>query len=169
MIEVFPNTLRFDGRSYACALGRAGIIARADKREGDGATPEGIYPIRSVWYRPDRIALPPIAFSSFPITPADGWCDDPGHPDYNRHVTLPFKASHERLWRDDGRYDILAVLGHNDDPAVPNLGSCIFWHIAAEDYAVTAGCVATKAEDLLSLLPLLSAQSEIHIHQAVSR
>lgn len=164
MIEVFSNnTLRFDGRSYACALGRAGIIARADKREGDGATPDAIYPIRSVWYRPDRITLPPIPFPSSLITPSDGWCDDPSHPDYNLHVKLPFSASHETLWRDDNRYDLIAVLGHNDDPPVPGMGSCIFWHVTEENYAPTAGCIATSAEDLLAILPRLTVTETIRV------
>jgi len=168
MIEVYADgTLTYAGRSYVCALGRAGIIARAEKREGDGATPDGTYPIRSVWYRPDRIQLPKLNFPIHEITRTDGWCDDPLHPDYNRHVKLPFPASHENLWRpenEDHRYDILVVLGHNDDPVIPNRGSCIFWHVAEENYAPTAGCVAMSAQDLLVLLPQLSAQTKIYIN-----
>jgi len=170
MIQVFPDgRLVFDGRTYDCALGRSGIIDAADKREGDGATPTGIYPIRSVWFRPDRITLPPVNFHTHEITRTDGWCDDPAHPDYNRHVTLPFNASHEMLWREDHRYDIIVVLEYNDDPAVPGMGSCIFWHVAQDNYAPTAGCVAMAADNLLAILPQLPDGAVMEIRRVVIR
>jgi L,D-peptidoglycan transpeptidase YkuD (ErfK/YbiS/YcfS/YnhG family) len=86
------------------------------------------------------------------MTEEDGWCDDPADPAYNRHVRLPYPASAERLWRDDGIYDIVVVLGHNDDPPVAGLGSAIFLHIARPDYPPTQGCVAVAREDLEALL-----------------
>ncbi|HVZ13264.1 MAG TPA: L,D-transpeptidase family protein, partial [Bauldia sp.] len=83
----------------ACAIGRSG--KSANKREGDGATPVGAFRLRAVLYRPDRGARPRTALPVTAITPNSGWCDDPGHPAYNRPVTLPFAAGHERLWRND--------------------------------------------------------------------
>ena len=111
-----------------CALGRGGI--RADKREGDGATPTGKFALRRVFYRPDRELPPVTGLEAQPLNPTMGWCDDPAHDDYNRLVQLPHPASCERMWRDDALYDVLAVLGHNDDPPVPGLGSAIFLHPA---------------------------------------
>ena len=67
------------GRTLRCALGRGGI--RADKREGDGATPTGVYRLLRVLYRHDRRAAPATALPAAPLAPADGWCDDPAHPD----------------------------------------------------------------------------------------
>jgi L,D-peptidoglycan transpeptidase YkuD (ErfK/YbiS/YcfS/YnhG family) len=134
-----------------CALGKGGI--KLEKREGDGATPAGSWELKRVLYRPDRLprgvdtALPASA-----LTPSDGWCDDPAHPDYNRPVTLPFGASHEVLWREDGVYDVIGVLGHNDDPPLPGLGSAVFLHVARPDYSPTEGCVALALPDLLELL-----------------
>ena len=48
----------------------------------------------------------------------DGWCDDPGDRNYNRPVSLPYRASHEELWRNDHLYDVVVVLAHNDRPRV---------------------------------------------------
>ena len=165
IIHVHPdNTLVFQNQTYRCALGRAGIVPAVQKCEGDGATPAGTYPLREIWFRPDRSALPPLNFPTREITPTDGWCDAPDQPHYNQHVKLPFTASHENLWRADHRYDIIIVLGHNDDPSVPGRGSCIFWHIAEENYAPTAGCIATTADDLLAILAQLLAGTQMHIH-----
>lgn len=144
------HRLSWNGREMRCALGRSGILA--DKREGDGGTPVGAWPLRRVFHRPDRIAKPETALAASPLSPSDGWCDDPTHPDYNRPVTLPHPASCETMWREDGLYDVVVVLGHNDDPPVPGMGSAIFLHVAKPDYALTEGCVALSLSDLLELL-----------------
>src|ERR1700689_2079632 len=115
-----------DGRWTRCGLGPGGVAAVADKHEGDGATPAGAWPLRRVLYRPDRRAAPATGLPVAPLDPADGWCDAPGDPAYNRPVVLPYPASAERLWRDDHVYDLIVVLGHNDDPVVPRAGSAIF-------------------------------------------
>ncbi len=144
------GTLSWPGGRVRCALGKAGI--RTDKREGDGATPAGVWPLRRVLYRPDRGAAPRTALPITVITAQDGWCDDPVDPLYNRPVPLPYPARHERLWREDGLYDVLVVLGHNDDPVTPNRGSAIFLHVARPDYGPTEGCVALALPDLLTVL-----------------
>ena len=135
---------------WLCALGRGGV--RRHKREGDGATPEGTWPIRKILYRRDKLQLPGLAWPAAAIGPDDGWCDDPTSPLYNTAVTHPHSASAERLWRDDDLYDIIAVLGYNDRPLVPGLGSAIFLHVAHPGYAATQGCIALKKQDLISLL-----------------
>ncbi len=145
------GVLSWDGGQCRCALGRGGI--RADKREGDGATPSGRFVLRRALYRPDRLPAPPVSgLPASPIAPEDGWCDDPADPRYNRPVPLPCATSHEKLWRDDGLYDVVVVLGHNDDPPVPGLGSAIFLHVAKPGYLPTEGCVALALPDLLTLL-----------------
>lgn len=148
--------LAWPGGRVRCALGRTGIVAA--KREGDGATPAGAFPLRQVFYRPDRIAVPPAtALAVRALNDDDGWCDDPADPRYNRLVRLPYPGRHERLWRDDALYDLLAVIGYNDAPVVPGRGSAIFLHVAGTgpdggDYAATEGCVALGLADLLRLL-----------------
>ncbi len=132
------------------ALGRGGV--RADKMEGDGATPIGLLPLRRVFYRADRIVIPATTLPREPITATDGWCDDPHDRAYNRAVALPYPARHEELWRADAVYDLVVVLGWNDAPVVANRGSAIFLHLARPDYAPTDGCVALALPDLRWLL-----------------
>lgn len=162
-IMVFPSgRIAWNGRVRSCALGRSGF--RADKREGDGATPIGNFVLRRVLYRPDRLVKAPrTGLPVAPLAPEDGWCDDPAHPDYNRPVTLPHPASCERLWREDGVYDVIVVLGHNDDPPVPGSGSAIFMHVARPDYSPTEGCVALALPDLLELLGACMPADRIRI------
>jgi L,D-peptidoglycan transpeptidase YkuD (ErfK/YbiS/YcfS/YnhG family) len=125
---------------------------RALKREGDGATPRGLLRLREVFYRADRVARPCTRLPVRAIRPADGWCDADGDRNYNRPVLLPYQASAEAMWRTDGLYDLLGVLGHNDLPRRQGRGSCIFLHIAHEDLAPTAGCIALARKDLIKLL-----------------
>lgn len=141
----------FGQRTLRCALGRAGVLAADQKREGDGASPLGVWPIRKVLYRPDKGA-PETALPLEPIARDDGWCDDPEDKAYNRPIKLPFTGSFEKMWRDDHLYDLVVVLGHNDDPPQPYKGSCIFMHLAKAGYAPTEGCVALAREDLEAVL-----------------
>jgi L,D-peptidoglycan transpeptidase YkuD (ErfK/YbiS/YcfS/YnhG family) len=104
-----------------------------------------------VLYRADRVTLE-TALPAAALRPDDGWCDDPGDADYNRQVALPHRARCESLWRDDRVYDLIGVLGHNDSPVVPGLGSAIFLHVARDGFAPTQGCVALTPDDLLALL-----------------
>ncbi len=134
-----------------CAIGAAGIFH--DKREGDNATPAGNWPIIGGFYRPDRGPRPRAWRLLQALTPAMGWCDDPTSASYNRLVSLPFSAGHELMWRNDGLYDIVIVLGHNLHPRRKNRGSAIFLHCAREGFPSTAGCVALRKADLLRLLP----------------
>ena len=147
-----PGNFTFRGETLRAALGRSGV--RADKREGDEATPLAVLQLRRVLYRPDRGPPPQCAVPASPITPTDGWCDDPAHADYNRLVRLPIAGSAEALWRNDRVYDIIGVLGWNDRPVHPGHGSAIFLHPARQDYAPTEGCVALAPDDLKRVLAL---------------
>ncbi len=131
-------------------MGRSG--SRVRKREGDGATPVGIWPLRGVLYRADRVTRPRTPLPVTPILPNHGWCDDVRDANYNRPVPWPYRASAERLWREDHLYDIVAVLGFNDQPRIQGRGSAIFLHVAAPDFSPTEGCVALALEDLVKLL-----------------
>lgn len=144
--------LRWRDHAVRCALGRSGVTPASDKREGDGASPIGIWPMRQLLWRPDRIAAPATGLPAVELIPQAGWCDDPADPFYNRPVLLPYAASHEKLWREDHLYDLIVELGYNDDPVIPGNGSAIFLHVAQPDYSPTEGCVACALPDLLALL-----------------
>jgi L,D-peptidoglycan transpeptidase YkuD (ErfK/YbiS/YcfS/YnhG family) len=138
------------GHVFRAALGKGGV--RADKQEGDGATPSGLLPLRRVLYRADRVPAPVCSVPVEPIAPEDGWCDAPDSPSYNRRVRLPFDAGAEALWRADHLYDIVGVLGWNDSPVLRGRGSAIFLHVARDDLAPTEGCVGLRLGDLRTLL-----------------
>ncbi len=142
--------LLFQGKTYHAVLGRGGV--RRDKQEGDGATPAGLLPIRRILYRADRGPVPTCGFRREPIADTDAWCDDPTDRRYNLPVTLPFTSRYEAMWRTDPLYDIVAVLGWNDEPVVRGRGSAIFLHVARPDLAPTDGCVALPVQDLRDLL-----------------
>jgi L,D-peptidoglycan transpeptidase YkuD (ErfK/YbiS/YcfS/YnhG family) len=97
------------------------------------------------------------------INPDDGWCDAPGDPQYNTLVRLPFAGSHERMWRADRLYDLVLVIGYNDDPVVPGKGSAMFLHLARPDFGPTEGCVALTLGDALAALALLREGDRIRI------
>ena len=142
--------LRFRAETLRCALGAGGV--RAEKQEGDGATPVGLLPIRRILWRADRGPRPATALPAEPIAQDDGWCDDPTHADYNRPVRLPHPARHERLWREDAVYDVIGVLGWNDAPVRRGRGSAIFLHVARPGLAPTEGCIALPEKELRRLL-----------------
>lgn len=144
---------------FPCALGQTG--RRADKREGDGATPIGRWRIVRILYRRDRISRPRTAHPTAPIGPNDGWCDAVGDGNYNRFVRHPYRASAERLWREDHLYDVVVVLDHNASPRVQGRGSAIFMHVARPNFRPTAGCIALRLADLRRVLAALPAGAAI--------
>jgi L,D-peptidoglycan transpeptidase YkuD (ErfK/YbiS/YcfS/YnhG family) len=146
-----------------CALGRGGLVAAADKKEGDGKTPMGSWPVRRILYRPDKEEEPVSKFPITALSPTTGWCDAPQDTAYNQIVRHPWRASAEQLWRDDDVYDLIMVLGHNDDPVVPGSGSAIFVHIAREGFTPTEGCVAIAHDAIRKLITLMDIKDRIVI------
>jgi L,D-peptidoglycan transpeptidase YkuD (ErfK/YbiS/YcfS/YnhG family) len=142
--------LQYGPMRIPCTLGRSGC--RVHKREGDGATPAGVWRLQEVIYRPDRCRRPACRLTVRAMRNDEGWCDAVGDRNYNRRVRLPYRASAERLWRQDNLYDILIVLDFNASPRVQGRGSAIFMHIARCGYRPTEGCVALKPADLKRLL-----------------
>ena len=155
------GVLRCETATFACVLGRSGL--RLDKHEGDGATPAGRFALRRVLYRADRIAAPVTKLPLAAIARDDGWCDESTDPNYNRPVKLPYGASAEQMWREDGLYDLVVILGHNDAPVVPGHGSAIFLHVMSPEGLPTAGCVALTRDHLLSVLAVVDRDSFIAI------
>jgi L,D-peptidoglycan transpeptidase YkuD (ErfK/YbiS/YcfS/YnhG family) len=145
--------------SIPVVLGRAGI--RANKREGDGATPRGLFRLRRLWWRADRGPKPATGLPATRIDPAVAWCEDASDRRYNR----PFRRStHEpgdRLWRDDRLYDLIVEIDHNTRPRIAGRGSAVFLHVARPDRSPTAGCIALAAHDLRRLLARLGPHTRI--------
>ena len=142
-------------------VGAAGV--NSAKQEGDKATPAGKFPLPFGMYRQDRIKLPDTSLPMTPMREAHAWVDDPNDPKYNQLVELPYPAHVEEMWRADGIYDLLAVVGYNMNPTRPGAGSAIFLHIARPNFAPTEGCVAIERSALLNLIPLLGPESTLTI------
>jgi len=153
--------LEFGPYRMPCVLGRTGV--KALKREGDMATPRGRFRLRSVFYNPERSLRPGTQLALRPLRKIDGWCDCPHDRNYNRRISLPYRASAERLWREDNLYDLVVVLGHNDAPRIRNRGSAVFMHVARPGFLATEGCVALRASDLRRVLRIVTRRSEIVI------
>ncbi len=163
-VDAAALTLIADGVATPCVIGRSGPVAAADKREGDGHTPLGVFALREALLRPDRNINPPLTALPWRwLRPGDGWSDDPADPAYNRPVSHPHAFSAEHLWRDDGLYDVIVPLGYNDAPPVPGRGSAIFLHCTAPRHPTTDGCVAIDREALVALLPWLARGDTLEI------
>jgi len=157
-----PGKLIWQGKEYQCALGKSGT--RENKTEGDKATPAGCFPLREVFFRPDRIKNLKTNLSAKALARDDGWCDDSKNKNYNKLVKLPYPASAEALWRKDNLYDVLAVVGYNDSPPLPGKGSAIFTHVTDKNYSPTDGCIALALPDLLEILRTVKKETLICIN-----
>jgi L,D-peptidoglycan transpeptidase YkuD (ErfK/YbiS/YcfS/YnhG family) len=144
------------------ALGRAGI--KANKREGDGATPRGRFRPRRLWWRAERHPRPATLLPSRRIKPDDGWCEDPADRRYNRPVTVAPESRADRLARADALYDFIVEIDHNTRPRIAGRGSAVFIHAARKGFAPTAGCIALRLNTLLRLLARIGPHTRITVH-----
>ena len=149
------------GISIPVALGRGGI--RANKREGDGGTPMGVFHPRKLWWRADRHARPRTFLATRPIRAEDAWCEDPNDRHYNQPIKLASGAGGDRLTREDHLYDFIIEIDHNSRPRTAHRGSAVFLHLARDNFGPTAGCVAMRTGAMLRLLQRLGPLTKIII------
>lgn len=149
-------------RAIPVVLGRSGI--RANKREGDGATPRGVFRLLRLWWRADRYPRPSTALPVRRIEPDIAWCEAPADRRYNRPYRRSANDPGDRLWRDDHLYDLIIEIGHNTCPRVAGRGSAVFVHLARSNRAPTAGCIALAQGELRRLLARVGPKSRILIH-----
>lgn len=150
---------RFMGRRFPVSIGKGGMTR--DKREGDGATPVGVWRLMGGGYRADRTAPLDVPFRMRAIGQRDLWSDDPAAPDYNHDVRAPYAPSHERLRRADGLYDLFLITDWNWPNAVPGKGSAIFVHCWKRPRKPTAGCLAFRPDHLRWILARWTRDSRI--------
>jgi L,D-peptidoglycan transpeptidase YkuD (ErfK/YbiS/YcfS/YnhG family) len=146
-------------KTYRAVYGKGGIGKKFG--EGDKISPEGKWPLRRAFYRADRIEKPVTGLDIEALTPQHAWCDVPGDPKYNQLVMLPYPCVDERLAREDGLYDLVVVVGYNDDPVIDGKGSAIFFHVARPDYSASTGCASVGLLDLLEIMPSLGPDSTL--------
>lgn len=140
-------------------IGRNGLALPGEKREGDGKTPQGIYPVGFAFgYGPNIHARIPYR----QMTPDDVWVDDPESPDYNRLVKR--NSTRARSFEDmvlaDHRYKYGLVIAYNMDPVIPGIGSAIFMHVWYDAKTPTSGCIAMSEQDILRILRWLDPEKK---------
>jgi L,D-peptidoglycan transpeptidase YkuD (ErfK/YbiS/YcfS/YnhG family) len=153
--------LKYKNLKFRCALGKAGVKKKT--MEGDSITPKGIFKIIKIYYRSDKIKTIETLIKKNKIKKNMGWCDDPKSRSYNQQIKLPTKYSHEKLYRNDNLYDLIAVLNYNINPIIKNKGSAIFLHIAKNSYQKTKGCIALKREHLTEIISQIKKNTKIKI------
>lgn len=161
VVDADARSICFAGSTHPCAIGRNGVIDAGAKREGDGCTPVGDWPVRGVILRPGRGYAPPAGLPWRWSREDEGWCDDPTKADYNRPVRLPYAGSAEQLFRSDNAYDAVVVLGFNDRPPEANRGSAIFLHLRTIDD--TAGCIGVEPDTMRRLLEYANSDMVVRV------
>jgi len=155
--------LTFGPHHSRCALGRGGVTRT--KQEGDEKTPLGHFPLRRIWYRPDRVIRPHSHLPIAEIAPKSGWCDDMTAPCYNRPIIRPTRFRHEALWRHDRLYDVFIELGYNDAPPEKGRGSAIFLHLEKNNFNPTLGCIAVSHNTMSFILRHAAPGCFVHIQR----
>lgn len=164
-LVVGPWGARFLGRRFPCSVGRGGIRPAAEKREGDGASPAGVWRLLWLYWRADRSARPRTILPGVRLDHRQGWAEDPEDPAYNRPIRHPHAFPADRMARGDPLYDLCAVTDHNACPVVPGAGSAIFMHLWRRPRAPTAGCIAFRRPDLEWILARWRPASRLVIRE----
>jgi len=136
---------------FDAVIGRKGFAPEGEKREGDGRTPSGIYPLKMTFGYDESIK------TKMPYRQAladDIWIDDPNAEDYNRWVkkSETRSTSYEIMKRDDNLYKYGIVIEYNTGPIIKGNGSAIFLHIWKGAGTTSAGCVAVSEENIIKIL-----------------
>ena len=153
------NTLIIDDFKLKCCIGKNGL--NSNKREGDCSTPKGLFILKKLYFRKDRVGVPKSKIKKKIIKKNMAWCDDPKNNKYNKEIINFDKKNRETLFRKDNKYDYLITISHNNK-RTPYKGSAIFIHLT-KDYKPTAGCIALIKKDFQILLKLIKDNTQIKI------
>jgi len=160
-ILINNKQLSFYNYRVKCSIGKRGIGLK--KREGDLITPKGLFKIKYILYRKDRVKKLKTKLKKIIIKKNMGWCNDPNSIKYNKLVYLPFKPKYEKLFKRENIYDIIIVLDYNMHPITKNKGSAIFIHVSKKNYKKTEGCVAIKKIHLLKIIKKINFKTKVKI------
>ena len=153
------NTLIIDSFKLRCCIGKKGL--NSNKKEGDNSTPKGLFNLRKLYFRKDRVDIPKCNIDKKVIKKDMVWCDNPKHKKYNEEIKTNNRNFKENLHRKDHKYDYIISISHNEKK-ISNKGSAVFIHLT-NDYKPTAGCIAIKRKDFEILLKLLDKKNKIKI------
>ena len=160
IIIIEKDTLLYDEFKFKCSIGKNGKTTK--KIEGDNKTPKGLYALGPLYYRKDRLPKLSTKIKKIEIMKNFGWCDDVKSKFYNKPIKTNINVRHEKLYRNDKKYDLLIPIEYNFKKPKKNKGSAIFLHLTS-NYKKTQGCVAIKEKDMLILLNLINKKTKIKI------
>ena len=160
IIIIEKDTLLYDEFKFKCSIGKNGKTTK--KIEGDNKTPKGLYALGPLYYRKDRLPKLSTKLKKIEIMKNFGWCDDVKSKFYNKPIKTNINVRHEKLYRNDKKYDLLIPIEYNSKRPKKNKGSAIFLHLTS-NYKKTQGCVAIKEKDMLILLNLINNKTKIKI------
>lgn len=144
---------------FNAVIGKNGFAQPEEKREGDGKTPSGIYPLKMTFGYDETIK------TKMPYRQAladDLWIDDVNADDYNRWVkkAKTRAKSYEKMRRDDNLYKYGIVIEYNTSLVIKGYGSAIFFHVWGGEDITTEGCVAVSEENIIKILEWLNPKAE---------
>jgi len=160
IIIIEKDTLLYDEFKFKCSIGKNGKTSK--KIEGDNKTPKGLYALGPLYYRKDRLPKLSTKLKKIEIMKNFGWCDDVKSKFYNKPIKTNINVRHEKLYRNDKKYDLLIPIEYNSKRPKKNKGSAIFLHLTS-NYKKTQGCIAIKEKDMLILLNLINKKTKIKI------
>ena len=160
IIIIKKDTLLYDEFKFKCSIGKNGKTSK--KIEGDNKTPKGLYALGPLYYRKNRLPKLSTKLKKIEIMKNFGWCDDVKSKFYNKPIKTNINVRHEKLYRNDKKYDLLIPIEYNSKKPKKNKGSAIFLHLTS-NYKKTQGCVAIKEKDMLILLNLINKKTKIKI------
>ena len=162
-ITIKKHLLSYKDYKLKCSIGKSGIANF--KKEGDLATPKGLFKLGLLYYRKDRNKSLKSKLKKRVIKKNMGWCNDIKSKKYNQEIHFPFKYGAEKLYIKDKTYDIFVNIKYNHSPIVKGKGSAIFLHLTNKKYRATKGCIAILKKDFFKILPLISKNTKISISE----
>ncbi|MGC3976203.1 MAG: hypothetical protein QM771_17725 [Nitrospira sp.] len=134
------------------------------KKEGDGRSPAGVFPIEKGFGHALAKELSGIRLPYRPLTQTLLCIDDVSSALYNQiiepdeHPGWDWNGT-ERMSRHYELYKWGLVIEHNAHPPISGSGSCIFLHVWRGPSVVTGGCTAMAAEHMEDIMKWIDPNS----------
>ncbi len=154
------DTLIIDEFKLKCSIGKNGISK--NKFEGDLSSPKGKFGLGTLYWRADRVEKINTKLHCKKIKKNMGWCNDSNNKLYNKEIKISKKIKHEKLYRNDYKYDYFILIKYNFIKPRKNRGSAIFIHLT-KNYKPTSGCIALKKKDFFIFAKMVKKNSKILI------
>ena len=165
------------GEEFPIVVGRSGLAWAQDsapekasqfKKEGDGKSPAGMFPLTFAFgsaTKPEMLSLPYTRVEQFTEC-----VDDTSSTHYNKVVgrmqvgNFDWKSS-EKMSEIKPEYDLGVFVAYNSYPVVKGNGSCIFLHIWEEPTGSTSGCTAMERRNLERVVGWLDEKKNPYLVQ----